>query len=173
MISKKNHHPPVRSPAPETSVQPDDVIGEHRVAEDTHRHSVIHRRDAPRLIRGQRNPKSRNGRPRSVRGQDPEHREPRRKRRKNFSLLKPVWIVFCVQIAQAPSRSIFCFLSQTSEWATRKKLLLLHNKPLFARSSRFLRRMDSSKGRYELFGCTGCVNRCTRRGALTILIFRR
>ena len=87
MILKTNHHPPVRRPAPETSVQPDDLIGEHRVGENTHRHSVIHRRDAPRLIRGQRNSESRDGRPRSVRGQDPEHREPRRKQRKNVSLL--------------------------------------------------------------------------------------
>ena len=41
-------------------------------------------------------PESRDDRPRLVRGQDPEHREPRRKRRKSFSLLKPVWMVFCV-----------------------------------------------------------------------------
>ena len=27
--------------------------------------------------------------------------------------------------------------------------------------------------RYELFGCTGCVNCCTRRRAFTISIFRR
>ena len=62
------------------------------------RHSVIHRCDAPRSIRGQRNPERRNsrlqsvqgqrnperrqGRPQSVRGRrNPEHREP---------LLKPV-----------------------------------------------------------------------------------
>ena len=33
--------------------------------------------------------------------------------------------------------------------------------------SRYERRYD------ELFGCTGCVNCCTRRGAFTISIFRR
>ena len=79
------------------------------------RHSVIHRRDAPRSIRGQRNPESRDGRPRSVRGQDPEYRNLKRKRRrKSFSLLKPVYMVFCIQIEQAPSRSMFCFITQTS-----------------------------------------------------------
>ena len=46
------------------------------------RHSVIHRRDAPRSIRSQRNPERRDSRPRSVRDRrNPEHREP---------LLKPV-----------------------------------------------------------------------------------
>ena len=29
------------------------------------------------------------------------------------------------------------------------------------------------ENRYELFGCTGCVNCCTKRGAFTISIFRR
>ena len=108
MILKTNYPLTVRRPAPETSVQPDDVIGEHRAG--AHRHSAIHGRDALRSIRGQRNPERRHGRPRSVRGQDPEYCEPRRKwRRKRFSLLKPVWMVFCVQVAQAPSRSVFCF----------------------------------------------------------------
>ena len=107
---------------------------------------MIHHRDAPRSIRGQRNPESHDGRPRSVRGQDPEYRKPKRKwRRSNFPLLKPLWMVFCIQIAQAPSRSIFCFFNQTSEWTTTARLL--HNKPLFAWSSRVLRRRDSSKGR--------------------------
>ena len=107
---------------------------------------MIHRRDAPRSIRGQRNSESHDGRPRSVRGQDPEYRKPKRKwRRTNFPPLKPLRMVFCIQTAQAPSRSIFCFFNQTSEWTTTTRLL--HNKPLFARSSRVLRRSDSSKGR--------------------------
>ena len=39
-------------------------------------HSVIHRRDVPRSIRGRRNSERRHGRPRSVRGRgNPEHRE--------------------------------------------------------------------------------------------------
>ena len=73
-------HPlPVQRPAPETSVQPDGVRGEHRPGRTAHRHSAVHRRDAPRSIRGQRNPERRHSRPRSVRGQDPGHREPKRK----------------------------------------------------------------------------------------------
>ena len=95
MILNTNYPLTVRRPAPETSVQPDDVIGEHRARGTAHRHSAIHRRDAPRSIWGQRNPERRNGRPRSVRGQDPEYCEPSRKwRRKEFSLLKPVWMIF-------------------------------------------------------------------------------
>ena len=35
MILKTNYHIPVRRPAPETSVQPDDVIGEHRAGENS------------------------------------------------------------------------------------------------------------------------------------------
>ena len=89
MILKLNYHLPVRRPAPKNSVQPDDVIEGHRPGRTAHSHSVIHRRDAPRSIRGQRNPESRDGRPRSVRGHDPEYREPKRKwKRKNFPLLK-------------------------------------------------------------------------------------
>ena len=35
MILKLNYHLPVLRPAPETSVQPDDVIGEHRAGENS------------------------------------------------------------------------------------------------------------------------------------------
>ena len=35
MILKLNYHLPVRRPAPKTSVQPDDVIGGHRVGENS------------------------------------------------------------------------------------------------------------------------------------------
>ena len=117
MILKTNYPLPVRRPAPETSVQPDDVIGEHRAGENSPSSQCDPSPRAPRSIRGQRNPERRHGRPRSVRGQDPEYRKPKRKkwRRKKFSLLKPVWMVFCVQIVQAPSSSIFFFTNQTSE----------------------------------------------------------
>ena len=72
MILKTKYPLPVRRPAPETSVQPDDVRGDYS-------HSAIHRHDAPRSIRGQRNPERRHGRPRSVWGQDPGCRESKRK----------------------------------------------------------------------------------------------
>ena len=122
---------------PETSVQPDGMIGNIGPGKIANRQNAIHRRVAPRLIqgqrnpqrrrsrprsiRGQRNPERRNSRPRSVRGQDPGHREPKRKWRKKFSLLKPVWMVFCVQISQAWSRSVLCFASQTSGSTTTRK----------------------------------------------------
>ena len=35
MILKTNYHPPVRRPSPETSMQPDDVIGERRAGENS------------------------------------------------------------------------------------------------------------------------------------------
>ena len=35
MILKTSYHFPVRRPAPETSMQPDDVIGEHRAGENS------------------------------------------------------------------------------------------------------------------------------------------
>ena len=79
MILKTNYPLPVRRPAPETSVQPDDVIGNIEPGITAHRHSAIHRRDPPRSIRGQKNPERRHGRPRSIRGQDPEHHKPKRK----------------------------------------------------------------------------------------------
>ena len=81
MILKTKYPLPVQRPAPE-SVQPDDLIGGHRAGDTAHRHNAIHRRDAPRSIRGQRNPERRHSRPRSVRGRrNSKHREP---------LLKPV-----------------------------------------------------------------------------------
>ena len=52
------------------------------------RQSAIHRRDAPRSIRYQRNPERRRSHPRSVRGH-PEHRKQKHKWRK-ISPLKPV-----------------------------------------------------------------------------------
>ena len=80
MMLNTKYYLPVQRPAPETSVQPDGMIGEHRAGENSpHRQSAIHRRDAPRSIRGQRNPERRNSRPRSVRGQNPGHREPKHK----------------------------------------------------------------------------------------------
>ena len=92
MIIKTHYHLPVRRPAPQTSVQPDDEIGGHRAGENSHSHSVIHRRDVPRSIWGQRNPERRHGCPRSVQSQmDPGYWELKHPwRKKDFSLMKPV-----------------------------------------------------------------------------------
>ena len=109
------------------------------------RHSVIHRQHAPRSIRGHRNPESRDGRLRSVQGQmGPEYRGLKhQRRRKDFSLLKPVYMSFFIQISRGRRRSMFCF-NQTSEWTTTTRQL--HDKPPLARSSQAQRRSGSSKG---------------------------
>ena len=71
---------------------PDDFTLEIKVDIEGLKTEIILSQPAPRSIRGQRNPERRVGRPRSVRGwRNPEYREPRRKRRrKDFSSLKPV-----------------------------------------------------------------------------------
>ena len=114
MVLMTNYHLPVRRPTPKISVQPDDVIGEHRTGENSPSSQCDRSPRRAAVDTGSEDPEIGDGRPRSVRGQEPKHREPRRKPRKNFSLLKPVWGIFCLQIAQAPSRSIFCFTNQTS-----------------------------------------------------------
>ena len=79
------------------------------------RPSAIHRRDAPRSIRDQRNPERRRSRPRLVRGQDPRHSKQKRKCREEFSRLKPVRMVFWIKMSQARSRrSLRCFVNKTS-----------------------------------------------------------
>ena len=78
-------------------MQPDDVIGEHRAEENSLSSQCDPSPRRAAVDMGQKNPEICDSRSRSVQGQDPEHREPRRKPRKNFSLLKPVWMVFCVQ----------------------------------------------------------------------------
>ena len=72
------------------------------------RQSAISRRDTPRSLRGQRNSKRRQSRPRSVRASiDPEYRRLLKRihhrRRRAFSLLKPVWMISWIR-SQARSR---------------------------------------------------------------------
>ena len=71
---------------------PDEFTLEMKLDIEGLKPEIILLQPAPRSIRGQRNPERRVGRPRSVRGRrNPEYREPRRKRRrKDFFLLKPV-----------------------------------------------------------------------------------
>ena len=76
MILKTNYPLPVRRPVPETSMQSNDVIGEHRAGENSPSSQYD---PSPWSIRSQRNPERRHGRPRSVRGQDPEYRKLKRK----------------------------------------------------------------------------------------------
>ena len=116
MIVKLNYHLPVlHYPAPETSLQPDDVMGEHRARENSPSSQCDPSPHAPLSTRGQRKPKSRDGRPCSVRGQDPEYRcLEHQRRRKDLPLLKPAWMIFCTPTSQARSRSVFC-PNETSE----------------------------------------------------------
>ena len=91
MILRTKYPLPVRRPAPETSVQPDDVIGEHRAGENSPSSQCDPSPRRAAVDTESDEPGTRHGRPRSVRGQDPEYRESRRKwRRKKFSLSKPV-----------------------------------------------------------------------------------
>ena len=116
MILKTNYHLPVRRPAPETSVQPDDVIGEHRAGENSpsSQRDPSQRRAA--VDTGSEEPGTPPWSPAIGTGSGPgvSQAEMQIMEEEEISLLKLVRTVFCVQIAQAPSRSIFCFISQTS-----------------------------------------------------------
>ena len=81
-ILETKHPLSVRHPAPETSVQPDDVIGEHRAGKNSPSSQCdpLPRRAA--VDTGQRNPERRHSCPQSVRGR----RNPKRRE----LLLKPV-----------------------------------------------------------------------------------
>ena len=90
MILKTNYHLPVRRPAPETSGEPDDVIGEHRAGKNSPSSQCDPSLRRAAVDTGSEEPGEPRRSPAIGTGSDPEHREPRRKRRKNFSLLKPV-----------------------------------------------------------------------------------
>ena len=79
MILKTKYSLPVRRPVPKTSVQSDDVIGDHWPGENSPSSQCDPSPRRARSIRGQRNPERRHGRPGPVRGQDPGYREPKRK----------------------------------------------------------------------------------------------
>ena len=114
MILKTNYHPPVRRPAPEISVQPDDVIGEHRAGENSPSSQCD---PSPRRVAvdtGSEEPGKPRRSPAIGTGSGPGASRAETQTDKERFRLKPVWMVFCVQIAQTPSRSIFCIISQTS-----------------------------------------------------------
>ena len=84
------------------------------------RQSAIYRRDTPWPLRDQRNSKRRQSRPRSVRASiDPEYRRLLKRihhrRRRAFSLLKPVRRIFWISTSQARIRtSLRCFINEAS-----------------------------------------------------------
>ena len=96
MILESEYQLPVLRSVLQVSVQPDSVIGEHRAG----KYSTVSECDlSPRSLRGQRNSKRRQSRPRSVRDYiDPEYRRLLKpihhRRRRACSLLKPAWKLF-------------------------------------------------------------------------------
>ena len=125
------------------------------------RHSVIHRRDTPRSIRGQRNPKGRHGCSRLVRSwRNPEHREP---------LLNQYRWVFESKLHKHGVE--VCFASSARRRGRRRERNYCYftNKPLFTRSSRVLRRSDSSKGRQLGVPCR--TSSLIGAGHIDIIIF--
>ena len=133
----------VQRPAPETSVQLDGIIGEHRAGENIPSSECDASPRRAAVDMGSEEPGTPQPSAAISKGPGPGHREPKRKWRKQFSLLKPVWMVICVQISQAWSRSVYCYnqtsgqttteFNQKSEWTTTTTPL--HNKPPFARIS--------------------------------------
>ena len=102
---------PVQRPAPETSVQPDVVIGEHRAGENSPSSECDPSPRRAAVDMGSEEPGTPPESPAISMGSGSRASRAETQilwRRKKFSLLKPVWMVFCVQIAQAPSRSVFC-----------------------------------------------------------------
>ena len=85
-----------------------------RAAVDTGSEEPGTPQQSPAISTGSEEPGTPQQSPAISKGQDPGHREPKRKWRKKVSLLKPVWMVFYIQISQARSRSLRCFISKTS-----------------------------------------------------------
>ena len=132
---------------------PDEFTFEMKVNVERLRREIIPSQPARRArsIRGQRNPERCDDRPRFVRGRaNPEYRELRhQRRRKKFSLSRPVWMFSCTPTLQArSSRSVFCF-NQTSEKTTTTKLQLRKYKPALARSLRDCQFADSNEIRLQ------------------------
>ena len=107
----------VRRPAPETSVQPDDMIGKLRVGENSPSSQCDPSPRRAAVDTGSEEPGMLLQSPAIGTGSEEpgaSRAETKVLEEEETSLLKPVWMVFCVQIAQqAPSRSVFCF-NQTS-----------------------------------------------------------
>ena len=110
MILKTSYPFPVRRPAPKTSVQPDDVIGEHRAGENSPSSQCDPSPRRAAVDTGSEEPGTPPQSPAISTGSGPgaSRAETQIMQEEEFFPLKPVWMVFCVQIAQAPSRSVFC-----------------------------------------------------------------
>ena len=102
MILNTKYQLPVQRPAPETSVQPDGMIGEHWAGENIPSSECDPSPRRTAVDTGSDESGTPQQSPAISTGSGPGYHEPKRKwRRKNCSLLKPVWMVFCVQISKA------------------------------------------------------------------------
>ena len=79
MILKTNYPLTVRRPAPETSMQPDDVIGEHRARENSPSSQCDPSPRRAAVDTGSEEPGELRRSPAIGTGQDPEYRNPKRK----------------------------------------------------------------------------------------------
>ena len=115
MISKTKYPLPVRRPAPEASVQPDDVIGEHRAGENSPPSQCDPSPRPATVDTGSEEPGTPPQSPAISTGSGPgaSRAETQIIEEGKIFFLKRVWMVFCVQIAQAPSRSVI-YCNQTS-----------------------------------------------------------
>ena len=113
-ILKINYHPPVRRPAPENSVQPDDVIGEHWAEENSPSSQCDPSPRRAAVDTGSEEPGEPRRSPAIGTGSGPGASRVETQTVEELFPFETSMDGFCVQIAQAPSRSIFCFISQTS-----------------------------------------------------------
>ena len=120
MILNSDYQLPALRSASQVSVQPDSVTEEHRVEQvSTASECDLSPRHA-RSLRGQRNSKRRQSRPRSVRDSiNPEYRrllKPIHYRQMRVcSRLKAVRMIFWISMSQARSRrSLRCFINEAS-----------------------------------------------------------
>ena len=116
MILKTNYHLPVRRPAPKTSVQPDDVMGEHRAGENSPSSQCYPSPRRAAVDTGSEEPETPPRSPAIGTGSRPGVSQAKTQimEEEEIFCFETSRDGFCVQIAQAPSRSIFCFISQMS-----------------------------------------------------------
>ena len=106
----------VQRPAPKTSVHPDGVIGEHRAGENSPSSECDPSPRRAAVDTGSEEPGTPPQSPAINTGSGPgaSRAETQIMEEEEIFPFKPLWMVFCVQISQAWSRSVLCFTSQTS-----------------------------------------------------------
>ena len=109
MILKTKYPLPERRPAPETSVQPDDVIGEHRARENRSSSQCDKSPRRAAVDMGSDEPRTSPRSPASDTGSGPGvSRAETQMEEENIFPFETSMDVFFIQIAQAPSRCVFC-----------------------------------------------------------------